>query len=230
MPNRADPSPVIPSDPLDWRPQRALPTRTARAVTNAIIEPLWDGDHVLAHVVVPAGDRRAGVRLVSETGDDVTDTDAEVSRLLGEALLARDAVIDGFLTTQATRPGDTVSLTPTVKKGKFTILSPRQVEADFGPQDTDLDLPIAFVAVDLLRVDGEDLFDVPLLERKRILDSILSQGPRIRVSPYTQPPVSQWIASWKAAGFRGAILKAANSRYRPGSETGEWTETLGTKP
>jgi ATP-dependent DNA ligase len=42
------------------------------------------------------------------------------------------------------------------------------------------------------------------------------------VSPYTRPPIQQWLVSWKSAGFAGLVAKAANSRYRPASLTEEW--------
>jgi ATP-dependent DNA ligase len=82
--------------------------------------------------------------------------------------------------------------------------------------------PLALVCLDLLRVDGQDLFDVPLLERKRLLEGLIQGSERVRVSPFTRPPAEPWIASWKAAGFKGGMLKAANSRYVPGRHTPEW--------
>ena len=85
---------------------------------------------------------------------------------------------------------------------------------------------VAFVAVDLLRLDGEELLDVPLLERKRLLEQVVAAGDLVRVTPFVRPPLEGWLNSWKAAGFAGAILKAANSRYVPGRETDEWYVAL----
>ena len=81
---------------------------------------------------------------------------------------------------------------------------------------------MAFVAVDLLRVDGQDLLGVPLLERKRLLEGVVRPSTLVRVSPFTRPPLSQWLATWKASGFSGAILKAANGPYEPGSVARDW--------
>jgi ATP-dependent DNA ligase len=80
----------------------------------------------------------------------------------------------------------------------------------------------AFVAIDLLSIDGQALFDLPLLERKRQLDSLIGVSQYARVTPYARPPVAQWLNSWKSAGFRGVVLKAANSRYRPSDVAGKW--------
>ncbi len=45
----------------------------------------------------------------------------------------------------------------------------------------------AFVAIDLLWLDGEPLDDVPLLERKRLLDTVLAQSRLVRVTPFVRP-------------------------------------------
>jgi ATP-dependent DNA ligase len=79
-----------------------------------------------------------------------------------------------------------------------------------------------FVAVDLLRIDGASLLDVPLLERKRLLESVIAPGPLLRLSPHVRPPIDPWIATWKSMGLRGGIMKAANSRYHPLDDTVEW--------
>jgi ATP-dependent DNA ligase len=48
----------------------------------------------------------------------------------------------------------------------------------------------------------------------------------VRLSPVVRPPLRQWFASWQSAGFKGLIIKAANSRYEPGGETIEWATVL----
>jgi bifunctional non-homologous end joining protein LigD len=168
------------------------------------------------------------VRIIAEDGEDLALLDPDLAGLVGEAIGASEAVVDGFLTRQATRSGNTVTLVPTVRRHPLGFLSGRPVEIEVAPVDEGGDAGgvVAFVAVDLLRVEGQDLFDVPLLERKRILESLVRAGERVRVSPYTQPPVQPWLHTWQAAGFRGVTMKAANSRYLPGAETLEWAVAL----
>jgi ATP-dependent DNA ligase len=82
---------------------------------------------------------------------------------------------------------------------------------------------IAFVAVDLLTLDGQVLFDLPLLERKRLLESAIVESELVRTSPFVRPPLERWLPSWNALGFTGAMLKAANSRYVPGGLADDWS-------
>ena len=224
MPDRPAKTSIL-GDPHEWRPQRPLVSGRARAVTNAILEPLWDGDHVLLHFDArpETTEGEAGLSLIDQWGEPPESADPALVVELRLAIRAGDAVIDGFLTRQATRSPDTVSTAPMLRTS-FSVMSGRKVDAEIAPMPEKEPTPIAFVAVDLLRVDGQDLFDVPLLERKRVLDSVVEPSERVRVSPYTQPPLDPWLRAWKAAGFRGAMLKAANSRYVPGRETEEWQE------
>ena len=79
------------------------------------------------------------------------------------------------------------------------------------------------MAVDLLWLDGQPLFDVPLLERKRLLESALDESDLIRRGQFVRPPIDTWIGSWRALGFSAITFKAANGRYRPGSTADDWT-------
>jgi ATP-dependent DNA ligase len=66
---------------------------------------------------------------------------------------------------------------------------------------------------------------VPLLERKRVLESILPPGDLVRPGLFVRQPIDSWIGSWRAQGFRGLTFKAANSRYRPGETAADWTQS-----
>ena len=218
--------PAVPDDPLAWRPQLPRPTDRPPAIADPIIEPLWSGRHVLAHfdAALSGAAGRASLRLIDVDGDEATDEEPEVVEELAVSVLATDAVLDGYLTDQATLTGEGASL---ALRARVSALQPLvrgsgDLEVGVRPEDVDPGI-VAFVAVDLLRVDGESLLDVPLLERKRLLEGVVAAGELVRVSPYTRPPLRQWLASWKSAGFEGAVMKAANSRYQPMSLTDEWT-------
>ncbi len=176
------------------------------------MEPSWDGLQVLAHFDLELGEPdHPWLRLIDADGDDLVTAYEEVAAELRRGILAVDAVIDGWLTTQATRSGEGALVTPILKPSAVSLLTGRPgtlVPAQLPPRTEEA--VTAFVAVDLLRVDGQDLLAVPLLERKRLLEGVVRQSPLVRVSPFTRPPLSQWLATWKASGFSGAILKAAN--------------------
>lgn len=218
------------SDPREWRPLKARPTRRAPEIRDPIIEPLWDGLRVLAHFRARSDGAPGGhLELLDADGHDVTRRYADATAELSQAVIAFEAVIDGILTGQATASDVGAAIVPQARAsavGMMLSQAPQlTVEALPGPP---ADTPIAFVALDLLSIDDQPLLDLPLLERKRQLEGLLTQGELVRVSSFVRPPVAPWLNSWKSAGFRGVMLKAANSRYQPGQETAEWAVVLAT--
>jgi hypothetical protein len=218
-----------PDDPLEWAPMRAYDGRRTFAIKDPLVEPLWSGTRVLAHVTVtPAAEPPAEVRLIEPVGVDLAPELPELSRVLGEGVLALEAIVDGVITRQLTLDGVGAAAIPEIKSRPTEMFVRSNLDFDVQPRGVIVDLaaeadPVdGFVAVDLLRLDGTSLLDVPLLERKRLLESVIAPGPLLRVSEHVRPPADPWVATWKSMGLAGGILKAANSRYHPSDDTVEW--------
>lgn len=214
----------------DWRPLRPLQPRRQPPIANPVVEPFWSGTRVLAHFAArPDSDEPATLEFVDEEGEPVSDRVPEVAQAVRRSVMALEAVIDGVLSSQATAGGVGAVSAPDVRPEGMSLFLPRRREAGVGQPvsrrakvGASSDAPLAFVAVDLLSVDGQSLLDLPLLERKRQLESLFMESALVRVSPMAQPPVGPWLNSWRGAGFRGVMMKGANSRYRPGEQTVEW--------
>ena len=215
----------VPPDPRQWRPLEPRATRRSPVINDPLLEPLWSGTRVIAHFVAPADAGGHGsVDLLDAEGTDVTGSAPDVSEALQTAVMATEAVIDGILTEQATAGGIGTALIPRAEVSRLGLIMPRQAQMTYEPAKGDERAGrTAFVALDLLSVDGQRLLDLPLLERKRQLESLFVETDLVRVSPFARPPLGPWFNTWKSAGFRGVIMKAANSRYRPGDFTLEWT-------
>lgn len=212
----------------DLRPQAFGSTSPGRVI-NPILEPEWAGVRVLAGV---DGDDSA---IVDEHGEPILDQ-ATIEAGLRAAIAADSAIVDGFLTKQVSHDGTGVytGTDPLPSTGKLITQSmigsrrDRRAEAiehmererearTFGPTDV-----VSLVVIDLLHLDGESLFDVPLLERKRLLEAVLSESDLIRRGIYVRPPIETWVNSWRALGFTGLSYKAANGRYHPGGTKDDW--------
>jgi ATP-dependent DNA ligase len=216
-----------PADPLAWRPTEPYAKSRPAEIRDPILEPRWSGRRVLAHFDLErhGSEAEPWLVLLDEHGEDATDSEPEAARALAAAILSVDAIIDGYLTAEATRSGEGVLTANAIQTSRFgTFLRAPDLEvAEHIPSADEAPPRVAFVAIDLLRVDSQSLLDVPLLERKRILDGLIRQSELVRVTPYTRPPIRSWLTTWKAAGFEGVVLKAANSRYVPSSVTDQWT-------
>ena len=84
------------------------------------------------------------------------------------------------------------------------------------------DDPVALVLVDLLWLEGMPLLDIPLLERRRLLESVIAETDLVRHGIFVRPPIDTWVGSWRSMGFPGISFKAANSRYAPGATANDW--------
>ena len=215
-----------------WRPQE-FGRRSFRKIDDPLIEPVWIGVRALVHVAP------AGVDIVDDVGEPAERLAA--SDALRPAVLATSAVIDGYLTLQALDRPPILYSGPDVEQPTSTSFFRqmflgnlgenrrerlRELEQRLEPQPTGaIDPNAVFVAVDLLMLDDEPLLDVPLLERKRLLDSIVEEGPLVRIGIHVRPPIGTWLATWRAAGFRSLAYKHANSRYRPGEQNDDWAIT-----
>jgi ATP-dependent DNA ligase len=79
-----------------------------------------------------------------------------------------------------------------------------------------------YAAFDLLEVDGESLLDIPLLERRRHLEGVLTPSVNVRLTPYVSRALRSWRDTLAAQGFRRVVLKNWNSVYAPGRENKDW--------
>jgi len=219
--------------PADLRPMPYGRT-AARNVRNGIWEPLWGGQRALIDIF------GADVRIRDQHGEALDGYD-----LLREAILtsARSAemVADGYLLPAPLR--DTAGATSVI--GSDSVMTAGEMGRQFllgggfgGERRAEIEAeqarrvalpsssPTAFVAIDLLWLDGESLLDVPLMERKRLLESVLLDGEVVRKTMTVRSPVEAWYAQWRALGFREVAVKDANSRYTPGAPSPAWATAL----
>jgi hypothetical protein len=216
----------------EWRPQ--FPgRRDAKDLVDPIIEPDWAGLRAVAAI-------QNGTAEIYRYGDRI-DVPPALEEALGHAFDAIDGVIEGHLTKQAFGTG--VGAYPAevpVARSIFTLprfmrrnkndpyVIGRRHQADEEARALKILEALAdgeehaFVAVDLLWIDGQSLLDVPLQERKRQLDTALTPSRLVRVTPWTHSRGSRASGTWGTLGFEHVCWRAANSRYTPDAENPDW--------
>lgn len=214
----------------EWRPQRPG-RRAAKDVVDPLVEPHWEGLGVVAAL---ATDRAS---LVHE-GTELT-VPAELPEALVNSFTAVEALVEGRLTTVALRTGEggptgevKIERPPLLiprfgRKGDDPFLKAREFERREMSEAPALLEALAsgerhvFMATDLLYLDGTHLHDVPLLERKRLLDGIIDAGFLVRLTPFVKAAAFGTLVAWGSLGFTDLYYRAANSRYLPGEENPE---------
>ena len=201
-------------------------------IVNPVIEPRWSGLRLIGAV-------EHGQAVLLDEGVPLTGRDELVGALAAATAGRADAVIiDGFLTRQIVSDvATTAELVELPTAREFLIQgmvgarsnptkdATKRIASDIEARTFAPGEVLNVVAIDLLHLDGEWLLDVPLLERKRLLEAVLAAGELVRPSPYVRPPVDTWLGSWRAQGFTGISYRAANSFYLPGEPNPEWTTT-----
>jgi bifunctional non-homologous end joining protein LigD len=161
---------------------------------NWIFERKLDGIRCMAH-----RDGGAPVRLISRTDKDMTGQFPEVAEALGK-LSVEDFVVDGELV--AFQDGIT----------SFSRLQQRARKQ----------VAVFLYVFDLLRLEGRDVRDLPLRERKALLRRSFEFGGRLRHSQHRNEHGMKLFREACRQGLEGLIAKRADSPYRSAARSRDW--------
>jgi bifunctional non-homologous end joining protein LigD len=165
-----------------------------------LFEIKWDGIRAMAYV-------DSDVILISRNSRDITGQFPELGELPG---LAPGTVLDGEIVVMTGGKPDIQALLPRVQAG--TGMAP----AGSGNP------PVTFIIFDILEADGKPLINLPLIERKKILQGRVKEGGHVVISV---PVDSQGVDYYKAAiqlGLEGVVAKRKSSVYEPGVRSANW--------
>jgi bifunctional non-homologous end joining protein LigD len=159
-----------------------------------IFEIKWDGYRAVA-------DTRDGeVRLYSRNKLSFNDRYPAVAEAVGA--LAHDCILDGEITVMDEHG-----------RSDFQLLQ------NHGRRPAAL----RYCVFDLLELDGHDLRDLPLRERKELLRKLIPAGdPVLLYSDDVREKGKAFFAAAKKQGVEGIMAKDASSPYREGSRSEAW--------
>ncbi|MGH2817794.1 MAG: non-homologous end-joining DNA ligase [Actinomycetota bacterium] len=192
-------------DPLpSLAPMMATLVADAFDDNRFIFEPKWDGVRALA---VCDPDKTA---LFSRTKREITATYPELARL-NDRLVCRDAIVDGEVV--AMRNGR-----PSFERlqNRINVQKARDVAR------MTQEIPVTYLAFDLLYLDGKSLIERPIEERKQMLEELVVPSQSVQISPFV---AGEGTALFNAAGqqqLEGIVAKKLGSPYRPGKRTRDW--------
>jgi bifunctional non-homologous end joining protein LigD len=82
--------------------------------------------------------------------------------------------------------------------------------------------PFVYEVFDLLHLEGRSLRDEPLVERRRLLASVLRADPRVRLSEHIEGDGTTFFEAARVRGLEGIMAKDRRSVYVPGKRTDRW--------
>jgi ATP-dependent DNA ligase len=179
-----------------------------------IYEPKWDGFRCLVTV------RDTGVQLVSRDDRPMVRFFPEVVAML-EQLPTGSIVADGELVI--------------VRDGRFLFedLQLRLHPAESRVRKLAAEIPASLILFDLLEIDGDDLKERPLAERRQRLEALaatigaervperpgsMQPGPECRLTPWTDDlaVAQRWFGDESWLGEDGIVAKRIDQPYQPG--------------
>jgi bifunctional non-homologous end joining protein LigD len=194
--------PALPNPPRGLRPMLPRPAAEPFDSPDFLFEPAWGGVRALV-TVGPA--ERAGAGHVAIADGEGRDVAAMLPELAGLAVRvdARSAVLDGELVVvDAAGRADEAALEARLagERGR----------------------PVAFLAFDLLHLDGRSLLGMALARRRRLLRSVLRPGDEVVAVPAI---ATEGVALFQAAvdqGIAGIMARQRQSPYLPGIRSRLW--------
>jgi len=172
----------------------------------------YDGMRMEVHI---SGDR---VMIFSRREENITSQFPDVAEAVKEAILAREAIVDGEAVPVDPNTGD---LLP------FQVVAHRRGRK-YGIEEIAEEIPITLFLFDLLYVDGVDYTTKSYLERRKKLEEIVKETDRVKIAEYiiSDDPkeIEKFFLRAIQRGGEGIICKsiAPDSFYEAGKRGFKW--------
>ena len=176
-----------------------------------IFEPKWDGVRAIATC------SEDETMLLSRNRNDITVTYPELAKL-HERLVCFDAIVDGEIVAMHQGRPSFERL-----QSRINLQNERDI-ARIAKQ-----IPVSFVAYDLLYLDGKSLIKAPLEKRKELLHELVVVSDNVQVSPFVEGEGTTLYEAARSQNLEGIVAKKLGSPYRPGKRGKDWLKVKTTK-
>jgi bifunctional non-homologous end joining protein LigD len=192
----------LPNLPDGLRPMLARPIPEPFDSPIHLFEPSWGGLRALAFVGPAEVAGRGDVRIVDGEGRDVGSALPELAGM-AVRLDARSAVLDGELVAVDTAGrADAEELARRIAGGRGR--------------------PVAYLAFDLLHLDGRSLLSTPLHRRRDLLRRVLHPGDEVLAVPAIAAEGRALHEASAAQGIAGVMARQRTSPYLAGVRSRLW--------
>lgn len=180
--------------PKNVRPMLATLVKEISDKKGWIYEIKLDGHRALAEI------SESGINLSSRTGQKMNESYQEIIDALGA--MRHEMIIDGEIVI-LDREG----------KARFETLQAysRTHEGT-----------LVYYIFDILYLDGRDIRNLPLIQRKEILKKVITSSSILKLNDYVEKNGTAFLKTARQKGVEGIIAKDGRSPYRTGRRTSEW--------
>jgi bifunctional non-homologous end joining protein LigD len=205
-----------------------------------VYEPKYDGIRAIAEIEARGREpvrlegSRPRVRLWSRLGNEKTRQFPEIAAALEKwaRRLKQPVILDGEIVALDAKGNPIgfqalqgrIHLSGGREPASRTGSRPPRTATSVAETANDSRHPVAFIAFDILREGTRDLRDLPLLERRAILERVFRSAisPTLRLSEFVRGDGQALYRRALASGWEGLIAKHVDSRYKSGKRTPDW--------
>ena len=207
MIHRMDPpaDPSVGAMPEDIQPMLARMGGLPRDEDAFGFEVKWDGVRAVAHV--DAGH----LTLTGRNGTDFTGRYPEL-RDMAHALGSRRVILDG----------EVVAFDSEGRPSFERLQSRMHLASDSQVRRRMREVPVLYMAFDLLWLEGHSTLDLPYRDRRRLLEQLELGGPCWRAPAHREGDGSALLRASAEQGLEGIVAKRLDSPYEPGRRSSAW--------
>jgi bifunctional non-homologous end joining protein LigD len=195
--------------PTKLRPMLARTADQPPADDDWAFEIKWDGIRALAHVADE-------LRLVSRSGEDITRRYPELAGMAES--LGHAAILDGEIVACDAEGRPSFQRL----QSRMGLTSPAMIERRVG------DIPVTYMAFDVLFLDGEMTIDLPYEERRDLLAGLGVDGGRWQAPRHHLGEGAALLEATRERDLEGVVAKRLGSVYRPGRRSNDWLKLRNT--
>jgi bifunctional non-homologous end joining protein LigD len=153
------------------------------------------------------------IELQGRNFSDFTPRYPEV-RELARALGARRVILDGEI----------VAFDEQGKPSFERLQSRMHLASDSAVRRRMRDIPVTYIAFDLLYLDGRSTLPLRYEQRREVLEALELEGPAWRVPAYHRGEGSALLAATRDLGIEGIVAKRLDSTYEAGRRSSGWVK------
>ena len=176
------------------RPMLSKETDTAFDDKEWLFEIKWDGYRAISEI------KNGAVKLYSRNGLSFDNTYPTIFNALKK--ISHNAVLDGEIVVLN-------------KDGKSNFQQLQHYEENNAVQ-------LYYYVFDILLLNGKNVFELPLIERKKLLKKLINKNDTIKYSDHVTGTGKALFNIAVKKGLEGIMAKKANSKYHKGIRTADW--------
>lgn len=174
-----------------------------------IFEVKWDGFRAIAYI------QNNLFSVQSRNGNELKRNFPEIEEL---TKFAKNVVVDGEIVIMKSGKVDFHSL-----QERGHLISVKDIE------ELQRSSPATYIVFDILEKDGKPLVDLPLMERKAILEESVKEGSLIVINDFVEGKGEQFYQAILQHDLEGMVAKRKDSIYEQGLRTGSWLKIKNLK-